>query len=52
MTITIILLLILWSWGLTPLWVNIAATVLIGIKISLKLLKLILEFINATKEEI
>lgn len=28
-----ITILVLWTWGLTPLWVNIVCTVLCGIKI-------------------
>ena len=30
---SILMIFILWTWGLTPLWVNIVGTVLMGIKI-------------------
>ena len=30
-----IAILIIWNWGLTPKWVNITATVLLGIMIGL-----------------
>ena len=33
----IIMLLILWTWGLTPLWVNIVATTLCGINLIMKI---------------
>ena len=33
----IIMLLVLWTWGLTPLWVNIVATFLCGINLIMKL---------------
>lgn len=26
-------IMVLWTWGLTPLWVNIVGTVLIGLKV-------------------
>lgn len=29
----ILMIFILWTWGLTPLWVNIVGTVLMSIKI-------------------
>ena len=35
MLLTILVVIVLWTWGLTPLWVNIVGTVLIGIKILL-----------------
>ena len=30
---SILMIFILWTWGLTPLWVNIVGTVLMGLKI-------------------
>lgn len=29
---TILLIMILWTWGLTPLWVNIVGSILLGLK--------------------
>lgn len=31
-----IMLLILWTWGLTPVWVNVIGTVLLGLGILVK----------------
>ena len=39
---------ILWTWGLTPLWVNIVGSVLLGIKISISIIK---EIIKIVKEK-
>ena len=30
---TILMIFILWTWGLTPVWVNVVGTVLLGLKI-------------------
>ena len=38
-----LLIMILWTWGLTPLWVNITGTILLGIRILLKILKIMIE---------
>jgi hypothetical protein len=35
-TITI---LVLWTWGLTPLWVNIVGTVICGLNVLIKCLE-------------
>ena len=35
----LIYLFILWTWGLTPLWVNITSTVIIGLQILINFLK-------------
>lgn len=32
----VITLLVLWTWGLTPLWVNIVATAICGINLIMK----------------
>lgn len=34
---SILMIFILWTWGLTPLWVNIVGTVLMGLKILINL---------------
>ena len=34
-----LILMVLWTWGLTPLWVNVAGTVLIAVKIILEVLE-------------
>ena len=28
-----LMIMILWTWGITPLWVNIVGTVLLGLRI-------------------
>ena len=33
-------IMILWTWGLTPVWVNIVGTVIFGLGILKKILKL------------
>lgn len=33
-------IIILWTWGLTPVWVNIVGTVIFGLGILKKILKL------------
>lgn len=33
-----------WTWGLTPLWVNIVVTILLGIRFWFRLIKLMSEF--------
>lgn len=45
---TILLIMILWTWGLTPLWVNIVGSVLLGLKISISIIK---ETIKIVKEK-
>ena len=35
--ISAVLILILWTWNLTPLWVNIIATLLLLVRIAFKL---------------
>ena len=40
---TIVLLLILWTWGLTPLWVNIVCTILLSTKFIVGLIVSIIE---------
>lgn len=34
--ISIVLMLILWTWNLTPLWVNIIGTILLLIRVLIK----------------
>lgn len=40
---SIVAILVLWTWGLTPLWVNITGSILLGLKIAFSILKDILE---------
>lgn len=42
----ILAILILWTWGLTPLWVNIVGTVLLGLRALLKFTKALVETIK------
>lgn len=37
--LNIIMLLVIWTWGLTPTWVNIISTILISIFLFLQFLK-------------
>lgn len=39
-------IMVLWTWGLTPTWVNIVGTCLIGLKILLDTTVLILEKVS------
>ncbi len=43
---TILLIMILWTWGLTPLWVNIVGSVLLGLKLSISIIKEIIKIIK------
>ena len=45
MIISVILLFVIWTWGFTPLWVNIVASSLIGVYLSLQVLKIVLELV-------
>ena len=45
---TILLIMILWTWGLTPLWVNIVGSVLLGFKLSISIIK---ETVKIVKEK-
>lgn len=45
---TILLIMILWTWGLTPLWVNIVGSVLLGLKFAISTAK---EIIAICKEK-
>ena len=38
-----LMIMILWTWGLTPLWVNIVGTVLMGLRILLGGIKVAVE---------
>ena len=35
---SILMIMILWTWGLTPLWVNIVGTVICGLDILFKII--------------
>ena len=39
--IDIVILLILWTWGLTPLWVNIVSSIVLAIRILFKFSSLV-----------
>lgn len=41
-----LMIMILWTWGLTPLWVNITGTVLIGIRMFFIILKSMVKLIR------
>ena len=44
-------ILILWTWGLTPIWVNVVGTVLLGIRILLYSLKFLIEICKEDENE-
>lgn len=48
--IEIIICLIIWCWGLTPLWVNILLTILLFIRFSWRLLLTITKMLKLNKE--
>ena len=50
MLIMVLLIMILWTWGLTPVWVNIVGTIFAGVSIFLRLLKLLIAIIKESKE--
>lgn len=41
-----LIVMILWTWGLTPLWVNIVGTVFAGIALCFRFLKDIIEILK------
>lgn len=47
----IIFALILWTWGLTPLWVNIVASCILFIRFGCNSLKWFIEVLKLNKEE-
>ena len=47
----LIILLILWTWGLTPLWVNIVCSVLLGIRMALLTARYIIKFVRDDENE-
>lgn len=48
--IEIIICLIIWCWGLTPLWVNILLTILLFVRFSWQLLLTITKVFKLNKE--
>lgn len=36
-------IMILWTWGLTPLWVNVVGTVLISLELIYRFIKALIE---------
>jgi hypothetical protein len=42
----VIILLIIWTWSLTPLWVNLLISVLAIIKMTISMIKFIIEMNN------
>lgn len=48
--IEIIICLIIWCWGLTPLWLNILLTILLFVRFSWRLLLTITKIFKLNKE--
>lgn len=40
---SIVTIFVLWTWGLTPLWVNITGTVILGLKMIITFLKALID---------
>ena len=49
--ISTILLLVLWTWGLTPLWVNVTCTTLIAIRWFIKFIAFCVEHYDDKEKE-
>ena len=49
--IEIVICLIIWTWGLTPLWVNVIVTCLLFAVLSWKIVILISKFFELGKEK-
>lgn len=45
MIFSIIMLIIIWTWGLTPLWANVIISVILGLTISLLTLRVVLRLV-------
>ncbi len=43
---SILIILILWTWGLTPLWVNIIGSILMFFRITAKVIKWYIEIVR------
>lgn len=48
--ITTVILLVLWTWGLTPLWVNILCTVLLALRFIIKSINSIIKALDKKAE--
>ena len=47
MLLAILVVIVLWTWGLTPLWVNITGSVLMFMLFSIKAAKIYLRVVKA-----
>lgn len=48
---SILVILILWTWGLTPLWVNLTGTILLGLRMMAYILKLVIGIVKENKND-
>lgn len=46
---SVIILLIIWNWSLTPLWVNVVTSVLCGVNMTIHIIKFIVDVCNEQK---
>lgn len=49
--IEIAIILIIWVWGITPLWINILVTILLSIRFSWRALLTLLKLFEFNKEK-
>lgn len=45
MLLAILVVIVLWTWGLTPLWVNIVGSVLMFMLFSIKVVKMVVSVV-------
>lgn len=50
MLLTILVVIVLWTWGLTPLWVNIVGSVLMFILFLIKITKMVVSVVYQEDE--
>jgi len=49
MFIAILMIMILWTWGLTPVWVNVTGTILMAVVVFFKMIKLLAAILQEVK---
>ena len=49
MFIAILMIMILWTWGLTPFWVNVTGTILMAVVVFFKMIKLLAAILQEVK---
>ena len=49
-TIAAVMILIIWNWGLTPIWVNVISTIFLGLAIMIHSIFVVCKFYDMAKE--